>query len=74
MSSVIHKLRTRLTRQGVPVDDLIYKMIMALNAADLGHPLCEQIASICAEVADQHCSQLHVGMPPVPEIHITSHI
>ncbi|MFF3890357.1 hypothetical protein [Streptomyces sp. NPDC001914] len=54
------------------MDELTYKMIMALNAADLGHPLCEQIAAICAEVADQHCSQLHVGMPAVPEIHVTS--
>ncbi|MEW1569487.1 hypothetical protein AB0454_41910 [Streptomyces sp. NPDC093509] len=54
------------------MDELTYKMLMALNAADIGHPLCEQIASICAEVAEQHCSQLHVGMPPVPEIHVSS--
>ena len=42
------------------MDDLRYKMIMALNAADLGNPLCEQAAAICAEIADQHCAQLHV--------------
>jgi hypothetical protein len=47
-------------------------MIMALNAADIGHPLCEQIATICAEVAEQHCSQLHVTLPPVPEIRVSS--
>ena len=43
------------------MDDLRYKMIMALNAADLGSPLCEQVAAICAEIADQHCSELHVA-------------
>lgn len=40
--------------------DLRYKMIMALNAADIGSPLCEQIAGVCAEIAEQHCTQLHV--------------
>ncbi len=35
-------------------------MIMALNAADLGSPICEQAAEICAEIADQHCAELHV--------------
>jgi hypothetical protein len=44
----------------VAVSDLEYKMIMALNAADLGSPLCEQAAEICAEIAEQHCAQLHV--------------
>ncbi|MCW2500022.1 MAG: hypothetical protein JWN87_1698 [Frankiales bacterium] len=43
------------------MDVLRYKMIMALNAADLGSPLCEQAADICAEIADQHCAELHVG-------------
>jgi hypothetical protein len=43
------------------MDDLRYKMIMALNAADFGNPLCEQAADICAEIADQHCAQLHVA-------------
>jgi hypothetical protein len=42
--------------------DLRYKMIMALNAADLGSPICEQAAAICAEIADQHCAELHVTM------------
>jgi hypothetical protein len=46
--------------------DLRYKMIMALSAADLGSPICEQAAEICAEIADQHCAQLHVtGTAPV---------
>jgi hypothetical protein len=45
---------------GVPVEDLRYKMIMALNAADIGNPICEQAAEICAEIAEQHCAQLHV--------------
>jgi len=40
--------------------DLRYKMIMALNAADIGNPICEQAAEICAEIADQHCAELHV--------------
>ena len=40
--------------------DLEYKMVMALNAADLGSPLCEQAAAICAEIAEQHCTELHV--------------
>ena len=47
--------------------DLRYKMIMALNAADLGDPLCEQAADICAEIADQHCVELHrAASPTVP--------
>ncbi len=41
-------------------DELTYKMIMALSAADIGSPICEQAAAICAEVAEQHCAQLHV--------------
>ncbi|MFB9235931.1 thioredoxin reductase [Plantactinospora siamensis] len=49
--------------------DLRYKMIMALTAADLGNPLCEQVAEICAEIAEQHCAQLnHVATAPVGEI------
>jgi hypothetical protein len=44
----------------VPVEDLRYKMIMALNAADIGNPICEQAAEICAEIAEQYCAQLHV--------------
>ena len=40
-------------------EDLKYQMIMALSAADLGSPICEQAAEICAEVADQHCARLH---------------
>jgi hypothetical protein len=35
-------------------------MIMALNAADIGNPICEQEAEICAEIAEQYCAQLHV--------------
>jgi hypothetical protein len=42
------------------VDALQYKMIMALSAADLGSPMCEQAAAICAEIAEQHCAELHV--------------
>ncbi|MCP3785815.1 thioredoxin reductase [Micromonospora sp. A3M-1-15] len=38
--------------------DLRFKMIMALNAADLGSPICEQVADICAEIAEQHCAEL----------------
>lgn len=38
--------------------ELRYKMIMALNAADLGDPICEQAAEICAEIAEQHCHEL----------------
>lgn len=41
------------------MEDLRYKMIMALNAADFGSPMCEQAAAICAEIAEQHCTQLH---------------
>ena len=44
-------------RAGVEMRDLRYKMIMALNAADLGDPLCEQVAEICAEIAEQHCAE-----------------
>jgi hypothetical protein len=44
--------------------DLRYKMIMALNAADLGNPLCEQAAEICSEIAEQHCVELHRTAPP----------
>jgi hypothetical protein len=42
------------------MQDLQYKMIMALNAADIGSPICEQAAQICAEMAEQHCSELHI--------------
>lgn len=42
------------------VEALQFKMIMALNAADFGSPMCEQAAAICAEIAEQHCAQLHV--------------
>lgn len=48
------------------MDDLKYKMIMALSAADIGGGLCEQAAEICAEIADQHCSQLHVTRTDAP--------
>ena len=42
------------------MEALQYKMIMALNAADLGSPICEQAAAICAEIAEQHCAELHI--------------
>ena len=42
------------------MEDLRYKMIMALNAADIGNPICEQAAEICAEIAEQYCAELHV--------------
>lgn len=42
--------------------DLRYRMIMALSAADFGSPVCEQAAAICAEIAEQHCAQLHLTM------------
>ena len=48
----------------VPVEDLRYKMIMALNAADIGNPICEQAAEICAEIAEQYCAELHAAPPP----------
>ncbi len=35
------------------MEDLRYKMIIALNAADLDSPICEQAAEICAEIAEQ---------------------
>lgn len=38
--------------------DLRYRMIMALSAADFGSPVCEQ----AAEIAEQHCAQLHLTM------------
>jgi hypothetical protein len=44
----------------VSMEDLRYKMIMALNAADIGNPICEQAAQICAEIAEQYCAELHV--------------
>jgi hypothetical protein len=46
----------------VPVEDLRYKMIMALNAADIGNPICEQAAEICAEIAEQYCAELHAAV------------
>lgn len=42
----------------VAMEDLRYKMIMALDAADFGSPMCEQAAATCAEIAKQHCAQL----------------
>jgi len=69
----------------VPMEDLRYKMIMALNAADIGNPICEQAAQICAEIAEQYCAQLHVtttaqvvaagqraGNGPAPRVHEAS--
>ncbi|MFI0730422.1 hypothetical protein ACH4S9_15625 [Streptomyces sp. NPDC021225] len=50
------------------MDDLRYKMIMALTAADFGNPLCEQAADICAEIANQHCTQLHVADRGPPNV------
>jgi hypothetical protein len=47
--------------------DLRYRMIMALNAADIGHPICDQAARICAEIADQHCAEVH-GWTPAPAV------
>lgn len=52
-------------------EDLQYKMLMALSAADLGGPVAEQVSEICAEIADQHCRQLHVAgkkLENVPEL------
>lgn len=43
------------------MEDLRYKMIMALNAADIGNPICEQAAEICAEIAEQYCAELHAA-------------
>jgi hypothetical protein len=42
------------------MEDVRYKMIMALSAADIGSPICEQAAEICAEIAEQYCAELHV--------------
>jgi uncharacterized protein (TIRG00374 family) len=71
-----------MTVMEVPMEDLRYKMIMALNAADIGNPICEQAAQICAEIAEQYCAQLHVtttarvvaagqraGGGPAPRVH-----
>lgn len=41
--------------------DLRYRMIMALNAIDLGNPMCEQVASVCAEISEQYCAELHIA-------------
>jgi hypothetical protein len=41
------------------MDELTDEMIMALNAADIGSPMCEQAAAICAEIAEQHCARVH---------------
>ncbi|MFC5926924.1 thioredoxin reductase [Micromonospora vulcania] len=42
---------------------------MALNAADLGDPMCEQVAEICAEIAEQHCAEFgHVPQVSTGEI------
>lgn len=49
--------RWRDSAVGVDMRDLRYKMIMALSAADLGDPMCEQVADICAEIAEQHCAE-----------------
>ncbi|RKN42821.1 thioredoxin reductase [Micromonospora endolithica] len=38
--------------------DLQDKMIMALDAVDLGDPLRDQVAGICAEIAERHCREL----------------
>jgi hypothetical protein len=42
------------------MSDLRFRMIMALNAIDLGNPLAEEVASVCAEIAEQYCAALHV--------------
>jgi hypothetical protein len=47
------------------MEDLEYKMVMALNGADLGSPLCEYVTAICAEIAEQHCAELHSEQPTV---------
>jgi hypothetical protein len=44
------------------MSDLRYRMIMALNAIDLGNPLAEEVASVCAEIAEQYCAALHVEL------------
>ena len=56
----VHEFAWKELVAEVPVEDLRYKMIMALNAADIGNPICEQAAQICAEIAEQYCAQLHV--------------
>lgn len=38
--------------------ELRHKMLMALSAADIGEPVREQAAEICAEIAEQHCQEL----------------
>jgi hypothetical protein len=47
------------------MEALEYKMVMALNGADLGSPLCEYAAAICAEIAEQHCAEQHPEKPTV---------
>jgi len=29
--------------------------------ADIGNPICEQAAEICAEIAEQYCAELHAA-------------
>ncbi len=48
------------------MNELTYEMIMALNAADIGSPICEQAAAICAEIAEQHCTRLHGSCQVAP--------
>ncbi|MFV2115452.1 thioredoxin reductase [Micromonospora sp. LOL_025] len=49
--------------------DLRDKMIVALDAADLGDPVRARVAEICAGVAEQHCRELgHAAQPRSGEI------
>ena len=34
---------------------------IARMAADIGNPICEQAAEICAEIAEQYCAELHAA-------------
>ena len=45
----VHEFAGKELVAEVPIEDLRYKMIMALNAADIGNPSCEPTAQICAE-------------------------
>jgi hypothetical protein len=55
---------TTMSRSG-RWNPLEYRMVMALSAADIGEPISDQAAAICAEIADQYCAERHLS-PAAP--------
>ncbi len=41
------------------MDDLQYRMVMALVAADFDRTIVEAAACVCVEIARQYCEELH---------------